>query len=296
QNCLLHRGYTMHSHIDEFGYIHMKGRVYDPETMQFISPDPYIQAPENWLNFNCYSYCLNNPFKYTDPSGEFWQAIAVVTGIIKGVVNTIKHGDLEYLATDTWRTVANSFKIEWGLFKGNGVQILSRFTWELPQTIIGYNYTQYRNTVGNVDKVRYFDGATYAINEDSKKNDGVSLGSFININIDHKYDYEEYGKDGDFKPWGNPLFMHEYGHYIQSQRTGWGYLFSHGIPSIISAGNSEFYSRIYDPEINDWRILTTHRINWMEIDANKKAEKYFRKRYGIDWSGNRYYSYPLKKP
>ncbi|NDW17676.1 hypothetical protein D0T53_01940 [Dysgonomonas sp. 216] len=72
QNCLLHRGYTMHSHIDEFGYIHMKGRVYDPETMQFISPDPYIQTPGDWLNFNRYSYCLNNPFKYTDPNGEAW--------------------------------------------------------------------------------------------------------------------------------------------------------------------------------------------------------------------------------
>ncbi|NDW17681.1 hypothetical protein D0T53_01965 [Dysgonomonas sp. 216] len=72
QNCLLHRGYTMHSHIDEFGYIHMKGRVYDPATMQFLSPDPYIQAPGDWLNFNRYSYCLNNPFKYTDPSGEFF--------------------------------------------------------------------------------------------------------------------------------------------------------------------------------------------------------------------------------
>jgi hypothetical protein len=48
----------------------MNGRVYDPLTAQFLSPDPYIQAPGNWLNYNRYSYCLNNPFKYTDPSGE----------------------------------------------------------------------------------------------------------------------------------------------------------------------------------------------------------------------------------
>jgi hypothetical protein len=30
-----------------------------------------VQSPDNWLNYNRYSYCLNNPLKYTDPSGEF---------------------------------------------------------------------------------------------------------------------------------------------------------------------------------------------------------------------------------
>jgi len=37
----------------------------------FLSPDPYVQAPDYTQNFNRYSYCLNNPFKYTDPSGKF---------------------------------------------------------------------------------------------------------------------------------------------------------------------------------------------------------------------------------
>jgi RHS repeat-associated protein len=68
---ILNRGYTMHEHLDEFKLINMNGRVYDPVTAQFFSPDPYLQAPGDWLNYNRYSYCLNNPFKYTDPSGEF---------------------------------------------------------------------------------------------------------------------------------------------------------------------------------------------------------------------------------
>ncbi|MDR1583991.1 MAG: hypothetical protein LBS55_12195 [Prevotellaceae bacterium] len=67
---MINRGYTGHEHLDKFGIINMNGRVYDPLTAQFLSPDPYIQAPGNWLNYNRYSYCLNNPFKYTDPSGE----------------------------------------------------------------------------------------------------------------------------------------------------------------------------------------------------------------------------------
>ena len=49
----------------------MNGRVYDPLTAMFFSPDPYVQAPGSWLNYNRYGYCYGNPFKYTDPSGEF---------------------------------------------------------------------------------------------------------------------------------------------------------------------------------------------------------------------------------
>lgn len=69
---IVSRGYTMHEHLDAFGIINMNGRVYDPLTAMFFSPDPFVQAPGNWLNYNRYSYCINNPFKYTDPSGELF--------------------------------------------------------------------------------------------------------------------------------------------------------------------------------------------------------------------------------
>ena len=67
---IINRGYTGHEHIDAFGIINMNGRVYDPLTAQFFSPDPYVQAPESWLNYNRYGYCSGNPFRYTDPSGD----------------------------------------------------------------------------------------------------------------------------------------------------------------------------------------------------------------------------------
>ena len=66
---ITNRGYTGHEHLDAFGIINMNGRVYDPLTTLFFSPDPFVQAPGNWLNFNRYGYCMNNPTKYTDPSG-----------------------------------------------------------------------------------------------------------------------------------------------------------------------------------------------------------------------------------
>ena len=72
----LHRGYTGHEMLSEFDIINMNGRLYDPVLGRFFSPDNYVQMPDNSQNFNRYSYCLNNPLKYTDPSGEFFELIA----------------------------------------------------------------------------------------------------------------------------------------------------------------------------------------------------------------------------
>jgi RHS repeat-associated protein len=66
---ITNRGYTGHEHLDAFGIINMNGRVYDPLTAMFFSPDPFIQTPGDWRNYNRYSYCTNNPTRYTDPSG-----------------------------------------------------------------------------------------------------------------------------------------------------------------------------------------------------------------------------------
>jgi len=92
---LFDRGYTGHEHLDQFGLINMSfavkqaqseswlsampsasktgeasGRMYDPMLGRFLSPDNYVQAPHYTQNFNRYSYVLNNPLKYTDPSGN----------------------------------------------------------------------------------------------------------------------------------------------------------------------------------------------------------------------------------
>lgn len=69
------RGYTGHEHIDSMGLIHMNGRVYDPTIGRFLSADPHIQAPGNLQSYNRYAYTLNNPLRYTDPSGYFFKSL-----------------------------------------------------------------------------------------------------------------------------------------------------------------------------------------------------------------------------
>lgn len=65
-------GYTGHEMLPEFGIINMNGRLYDPVLGRFFSPDNYVQLPDFSQSYNRYSYCLNNPLKYTDPSGELF--------------------------------------------------------------------------------------------------------------------------------------------------------------------------------------------------------------------------------
>ena len=65
------RGYTGHESMAGFGLINMNGRLYDPYLQRFLSPDRYVQSPFNAQSYNRYTYCLNNPLMYTDPSGWF---------------------------------------------------------------------------------------------------------------------------------------------------------------------------------------------------------------------------------
>ena len=43
--------------------------MYDPLVGRFLSADNYVQDPSSSQSYNRYSYGLNNPLKFTDPSG-----------------------------------------------------------------------------------------------------------------------------------------------------------------------------------------------------------------------------------
>lgn len=82
------RGFTDHEHLEEFGLIHMNGRIYDPVVARFVSADPIIDDPYSVQAFNRYSYVGNNPLTYTDPTGYlklgriFRMAFAIALAVI----------------------------------------------------------------------------------------------------------------------------------------------------------------------------------------------------------------------
>lgn len=259
---MIERGYTGHEHFFQVGLIHMNGRMYDPKLHTFLSVDNYIQDPFNTQNYNRYGYVLNNPLAYTDPSGELFSFITAIFDTFKNIfTHGVNFGDYDYSRT------SKAWKIDMGLFKGNFGQILSRFTWESDQSMLGYLSSGFYNLFGGVKSVTYYDGATAV--ESYKPNwGGFTLGNFI------------IGDRGLQADPNNSLFQHEYGHYLQSQKFGLFYMQKFAIPSFF-----------------DTLSKNNHTLHYAEQDANSRAFTYFNKHVenyngwdrrnvivGYDWS------------
>ena len=58
--------------LDDTGLYYYNARYYDATIGRFISADPFVQDITNPQSLNRYTYCLNNPLKYVDPSGYNW--------------------------------------------------------------------------------------------------------------------------------------------------------------------------------------------------------------------------------
>jgi RHS repeat-associated protein len=312
------------------------GRMYDPIIGRVLSPDNYVQDPSNAQSYNKYSYCLNNPLKYTDPSGEkmqWWHwlliglgadligggalsstvlltagtvssvgigvagtvplmvadpvstalvagsTLAGMAGTVAGVTYGTTIANIPNLAIlgaiygDPKQMIKNSFRINNGLFKTDKNknffaklwQFTSRITWEATQTFGGYYFTQGKNVAGMVDRVDYFGGATFAIQENVTNYhgwSGVSLGNYINAKIDGIFDEDV---EGGWINGAEGLYWHEYGHTFDSKLYGLSYLLTIGISS---AANAE----------------------WTEIRANRWANK-----YGILYGYWEEWPYPKRK-
>jgi RHS repeat-associated protein len=135
------RGYTGHQNLDRFSLINMNGRIYDPVLATFLSPDNYIQAPDLTLNFNRYTYCLNNPFKYTDPDGEWIQYLigAALSAITYTIDIGFSNGGFNNWSWDQFgkTTLFGAFSggmgSSTGSFVGNSTQVLGA----LPGALVG---------------------------------------------------------------------------------------------------------------------------------------------------------------
>ena len=145
-------------------------------------------------------------------------------------------------------------------------QLVSRFTWELPQTLVGWLYSVGRALAGQVDRVDTLGGITFATKLGSGYSMGVSLGTFVVL-----WAGSWMHGEGEAYILGNPICMHEFGHTADSQLFGWFYLLLVGLPSLLSAlGKGD------------------HNVFWTEIRANSHAKRYFSKYYAIAWKEEGY--------
>jgi len=83
---------------DATGLYFYNARYYDPSLGRFIQADTIVPSPANPQTLNRYAYTLNNPVKYTDPSGHciFGVDTAIcVAALVGGAVNLA----VDYLIT-----------------------------------------------------------------------------------------------------------------------------------------------------------------------------------------------------
>ena len=259
----LGRGFTGHEHLGWFGLINMNARLYDPLLGRFLSPDPYVQAPDFTQNLNRYSYALNNPLKYTDKSGEFIIIDSYIVGLLAGGEEIG-----EQMALNDLRIWGGLFNLDRN--EGYVGEFISRFTWQLTQTVIGFIVAHSMNTfriAGGIGSVEYLHGATVLQSNDDWG--AFTLGSYIMGDKDIK------AEDS------NALFQHEFGHYLQSQDHGLLWFFTYGIESAVSALNNDYYR---------------HNTFYTEHDANARALQYFVKHYGTNYAEEKwnYEDNPIK--
>ncbi|WP_432652495.1 RHS repeat-associated core domain-containing protein [Pseudoalteromonas luteoviolacea] len=79
-------GYTGHKFDTDLNLSYMQARYYDPIIGRFYSNDPVGALGHSNIahGFNRYAYANNNPYKYTDPTGEI-PLVAVAIWVLKEV-------------------------------------------------------------------------------------------------------------------------------------------------------------------------------------------------------------------
>jgi RHS repeat-associated protein len=244
-------------------------RMYDPELGKWHVQDPALQS------HNPYMAMGNNPVIFTDPDGRLFGIRAWVHGFVSGFFST-GGNRFESAKNEANRRAKIDLQLTKGLFVTNdkktfGGRILelgSRFTYQLPQTLLGYGIATTSNTqMGKIDRVQYFDGATVIRDGKSEPFGAFTIGSFI------------YGDRSIEADPNNQLFQHEYGHYLQSQLVGFGYFGIYGLQSLWSAREIFLFGK--DP-----KTVKEHNAFRTEQDANIRAREYFDDEYNgnYEWS------------
>ena len=79
--------YAGYQYDKESGLYYLNARYYDSTTARFLTEDTYAGKANDPLSLHRYTYCANNPLRYTDPDGHFFGALfRFVAGAVVGAV------------------------------------------------------------------------------------------------------------------------------------------------------------------------------------------------------------------
>jgi len=245
------------------GLYDFHARNYDPALGRFYEVDP-----KGGLRpfHSSYMGMGNNPAANIDPDGQFFLSPVTAAGefmktaFLKGGLDltSSKHMNKawsSYNPVKKGTITNNAWQIDKGLFStdpdrttgGQVWQVASKFTWEAVQTGIGSIIAHGINALGKVNSVDHFRGVTTL---DTDYDEGAfTVGMYI------------IGPKGFRPDFRDHLFVHEYGHYLQSQAYGPTYMPLIGLPSVTD------YYLVDDDE--------KHETRWYEAQASILAANYF---------------------
>lgn len=94
-NPFRYRGYYYDT---ETKLYYLNSRYYDPETGRFINSDniEYLGANGDFVNYNLFAYCGNNPTMHVDKNGHFAISVALLCALIGATIGSIVGGTIAY--------------------------------------------------------------------------------------------------------------------------------------------------------------------------------------------------------
>ena len=83
----------------ETGTYYLRARYYDPRVGRFKTADSYLGNMADPLSINLYTYCVNNPIKYRDPSGHTPQDEKDIKSLNEALAAATARGNKADIAT-----------------------------------------------------------------------------------------------------------------------------------------------------------------------------------------------------
>ena len=172
----------------------------------------------------------------------------IITAAAETLMNVSHHGLVT--ARYSWRRTLNAWAIDMSMARGGAFQVANKWTYGIINSLAGNVIAHVWNILGHVDSVTWY-GGVIALSGATPSNSAMTIGHYA------------LGPRRYVADWRDHLFVHEYGHYLQSLVMGPLFFPIVAFPSLLSAMGT---SRLCGMR---------HEERWFEADASRRGARHF---------------------
>ena len=242
---------------EETGLNAFELRMYDSRINRWISPDPAQQYPSPYLGMG------NNWMNGTDPDGALFIIDDFLFGFIGGLFqnrdnfsdpsrsrfgNAISNGSrMANNSANIWASLGRTDPDK--TLGGKILQVASKLTWELPQTLGGVLSGHLVGYANGIEEITNYHGATLirtkSLEEFGDNTDNIYWGFTVGSVITTSYTKSE------------SLRQHEYGHYLTSRFQGPLFIPANILSPVSAAFGYDFHTKM---PWEKWADRRSHRF------------------------------------